>query len=107
MSSKLCFPLCKHFRCTQGYLSIKRNKQGKKIILCNWVGDLCTGIKCKYASCNIGKLRSDGTCSLWTPRSPQKKTFVSQKIEEPDKIPIPLKDKLLKKLNNKNLKKFR
>ncbi|MGQ4915535.1 MAG: hypothetical protein ACP6IU_12455 [Candidatus Asgardarchaeia archaeon] len=110
MHNRMCTPVCKHFRCTRGYLKIKYSKQGKKIAVCSWVGDLCTGSKCKFASCSIGKLRSDGSCGLYTHRPTKQikpQTSYKNEIEEPDRIPLPIKDKLLKKLEGKSFKKFK
>ena len=67
MSNKVyCTPTCKYFQCTGNHLSVKFTRQNKRLIMCQWAGDLCIGYKCKFASCKINKLLSDGTCALKT-----------------------------------------
>jgi hypothetical protein len=64
-NSRLCEPNCPYFKCGQKAIYVKRGqKQGEKIIYCNWIGDLCIGAKCRYAFCEKKVLLPDGSCGL-------------------------------------------
>lgn len=108
MSQKkiFCTPTCKHFQCAGGHISIKFTRQGKRLVMCNWAGDLCIGYKCKFASCKINKLMSDGTCALRTQISRKqehrKKDF--EEFEITEELPI---DELQKRIKSKDLKKIK
>lgn len=59
----VCNPLCRFFRCIKKVLNYKQNPP-----LCDWVGGICTGHRCPYASCVQVKLLSDGRCGLFVKR---------------------------------------
>ncbi|MGQ4833218.1 MAG: hypothetical protein ACP6IS_04890 [Candidatus Asgardarchaeia archaeon] len=108
MSKKVyCTPTCKYFQCTGNHLSVKFTRQGKRLVTCKWAGDLCIGYKCKFASCKINKLLSDGTCALKTKREAQKTKDYHPKYEAHDEFEnIPLKS-LEKRIKSKDLKKLK
>jgi len=92
---KKCQANCKFFRCARKSLEIRRT--GRKIeYYCRWVGDLCEGGSCTYATCVKHALRSDGTCSLAEPKRKPRRT-VRERKEREEKV----------RLGTKALKKFK
>jgi len=73
---RFCYAFCRDFNCAQNALNIYRNrKTNKKVAKCNFAEDFCIGYKCKYAACNIHKLRPDGVCG---------KSIQKQRVTTPD-----------------------
>ncbi|MHA1505978.1 MAG: hypothetical protein ACTSR0_02140 [Candidatus Asgardarchaeia archaeon] len=94
---EFCSPNCKYFRCEQRSLLIKR-RNGRKVFICKWAGDACTGYKCKYASCAIGKLKYDGRCELKIRSKTHGEKYKDFSEEKMPEIPENVKGKLLKKI---------
>jgi len=93
---KKCHASCKFFRCARKSLDIRRT--GKNVqYYCKWVGDLCEGGSCTYATCVKHALRSDGTCGLAEPRRKRPKRTVREREEKEEKV----------RLGTKALKKFK
>ncbi len=60
-----CNPLCPYFRCLNNALAItRRHHHGRvqRVAFCRWIGDVCIGGSCQYASCKLRALLPDGKC---------------------------------------------
>ncbi len=105
---RFCHVFCQNFRCTQNALYITKNKKtNKEVARCNFADDLCIGYKCKYAVCNIHKLRADGVCgkSIQKQRPSISDVWTEDQEDENETLmrTYMRKSKALKKLRNIDL----
>ncbi len=103
-----CYAFCRDFKCAQNALYIYRNKKtNKKVAGCNFAEDFCIGYKCKYAACNIRKLRPDGGCGKSTQkqRAPTPDLWIDDQEDENESLvrTYVRKSKALKKLKQIDL----
>ncbi len=105
---RFCYVFCRDFQCTQKALYIHRNrKTNKKVARCDFAEDLCIGYKCKYAVCNINKLRPDGVCgkSIQKQRPTAPEPWIDDQEDENETLMRThvRKSKVLKKLKHIDL----
>lgn len=105
---RFCHVFCRDFKCTQKALYIHKNREtNKKVARCNFADDLCIGYKCKYAVCNIHKLRADGVCGKSVPkqRPSTPDVWIEDQEDENETLvrTFVRKSKVLKKLRNIDL----
>ena len=91
-SSKLCFPKCQFFRCTQRSILFKN-----QVSWCNFADDECEVSKCKYSQCVRSRLLPSGVCALTV-------TIKSLDIE-PSNVtnPVKIPPKLARKIKEREL----
>ncbi|MHA1786478.1 MAG: hypothetical protein ACTSVY_00090 [Candidatus Helarchaeota archaeon] len=106
-----CNPSCRygHFRCAQNKLGRKfKNKKGWWVYECRYVEDgWCEGSTCKYAYCNVRKMKTDGTCGFQLRKKKERDDWDEDEDElEEDEI-IKLKKKKNIRFQDRALKKFK
>ena len=106
-----CNPSCKygHFRCAQKHLGRKfRNQKGWWVYDCRYVEDAwCEGSSCKYAFCNVRKMKADGTCGIHV-RPKEKKDWDEEDEEFESEVDIQKLQKKSKiKIQERAIKKFK